>query len=90
MAELREYHGKWDFTRTGEPRGNVTDSVRPVAGAPVATPLDWSELDDPKLHARQYSVGNIADRLADGDPWGGFRRRGPSVTAARRRPARVG
>ncbi|TBW53350.1 ATP-dependent DNA ligase [Marinobacter halodurans] len=45
-------------------------SVRAKPGAPVATPLDWSELGDRNLHAQRYNLGNIRQRLANKrDPW---------------------
>lgn len=45
-------------------------AVRARAGAPVAAPLDWSELGDAKLEAGRYHVGNIFRRLArKEDPW---------------------
>ncbi len=45
-------------------------SVRALPGAPVATPLDWGELKDPKLNARRYNIKNIFARLArKKDPW---------------------
>ena len=45
-------------------------AVRPKAGAPVATPLDWGELRDPELNSQSYTMTNIFRRLAHkGDPW---------------------
>lgn len=45
-------------------------AVRPLPGAPVATPLAWEELDDRGLSPRGWSVATIGARLADrGDPW---------------------
>ncbi|MGO1502224.1 MAG: non-homologous end-joining DNA ligase [Marinobacter sp.] len=50
-------------------------SVRAKPGAPVATPLDWSELDDRKLHPQRYTLGNIQRRLAKKeDPWASMHR----------------
>jgi bifunctional non-homologous end joining protein LigD len=44
-------------------------STRPSAGATVSVPITWDELDDPDLRPDQWTVGNIADRLAAaGDP----------------------
>lgn len=44
--------------------------VRALEGAPVVTPIDWDELDDPDLTARRYDIGSIFARLEDrGDPW---------------------
>lgn len=45
-------------------------SLRAIAGAPVATPLDWDELDNHELHAQSYTVKNIFHRLGQReDPW---------------------
>lgn len=45
-------------------------AVRPLPGAPVATPLDWDELNRSDLHAQRYNVRNIFQRLGQkADPW---------------------
>jgi bifunctional non-homologous end joining protein LigD len=45
-------------------------AVRPRRGAPVATPLEWSEVEDPRLRADRYTIRNIFDRLQrKGDLW---------------------
>lgn len=45
-------------------------AVRPLPGAPVATPLDWDELNRPDLHSQSYTVNNIFQRLGQkADPW---------------------
>src|SRR4051812_10278202 len=43
-------------------------SLRPLAGAPVSTPMTWDELagvTDP----RDFNLFTVPGRLADGDPW---------------------
>jgi bifunctional non-homologous end joining protein LigD len=53
-------------------------SVRARPGAPVATPLDWAELEDPALTPHQFTlrtVGDRLDRLGASDPWAGMPRR---------------
>ncbi|MEA3403115.1 MAG: hypothetical protein U9R79_17875 [Armatimonadota bacterium] len=51
-------------------------SVRAKPGAPIATPLDWEELDDPEVGPQRWTVANMLDRLADrGDPWAEMDRR---------------
>ncbi|UPK73083.1 ATP-dependent DNA ligase [Nocardioidaceae bacterium SCSIO 66511] len=48
----------------------------PVAsdGAPVSTPVEWEELDDPGLRPDSFTIRNVLDRLADrGDPFGSIR-----------------
>ncbi|GAA0592490.1 non-homologous end-joining DNA ligase [Streptomyces crystallinus] len=43
-------------------------AVRARPGAPVAAPLAWSDLDDPDLTARRWTLSTIDGLLAD-DPW---------------------
>ncbi len=47
-------------------------SLRPVKGAPVATPLAWHELDDKKLRGDSFNIKNIFKRLEKTDPWSGI------------------
>lgn len=48
-------------------------AVRALAGAPVATPLAWEELDDPELHPRRWTLATVPTRLERrGDPWAGI------------------
>ena len=45
-------------------------SPRPAAGAPVSAPIDWDELDDPKLKPDTFTIRTILKRLAtEGDPF---------------------
>lgn len=56
-------------------------SVRARAGAPVATPLEWHELDDTSLGPQSYHIGNIFRRLGQRqDPWHDMQRHAVSVT----------
>ncbi len=64
-------------------------AVRPLPGAPVATPLRWEELDDPRLGPRTWNVATIRARLDEvGDPWAGIageaRAIGPAASALER------
>ena len=46
-------------------------SLRPIAGAPVSTPMTWDELagvTDPG----EFNLFTVPERLADGDPWAGI------------------
>ena len=38
-------------------------AVRPLPGAPVATPLGWDELKDPGISSVSYTIANISLRL---------------------------
>ena len=45
-------------------------AVRARPGAPVATPLRWEELEDPRLRADAHTLASVPGRLErDGDPW---------------------
>ncbi|MDT8358611.1 MAG: non-homologous end-joining DNA ligase [Methanomicrobiaceae archaeon] len=45
-------------------------AVRAKPGAPVATPLDWKELERRDIHSQTYTVKNIFRRLGQKeDPW---------------------
>jgi bifunctional non-homologous end joining protein LigD len=61
-------------------------SVRPLPGAPVATPIDWDELG--RVEPRSYTVTNVLRRLSQkDDPWSGLEEAAASVkTAADRFP----
>ncbi|MFC7330216.1 non-homologous end-joining DNA ligase [Marinactinospora rubrisoli] len=64
-------------------------AVRPRPGAPVATPLEWAELDE-VTSARDWSIGTIGDRLGS-DPWHGMARHARSPRrAAERLPRPAG
>jgi len=39
-------------------------SLRAIAGAPVAAPLDWDELGSSDLSSRKYHIGNLRRRTA--------------------------
>ena len=61
-------------------------SVRAKPEASVATPLEWAEVDDPKLGPRRYTVQNLFRRLAQkSDPWAGIERHARPLAAARAR-----
>lgn len=59
-------------------------TVRPRPGAPVATPITWSQLDDPELDARSFSVADAVDQ-ARTNPWADVMRTGRALGPARRR-----
>ena len=45
-------------------------SLRPIAGAPVAVPLDWDEALSADFHPRRITIANVFRRLAQKtDPW---------------------
>lgn len=61
-------------------------AVRARPGAPVATPVTWSELADKSLHARSFNVRSIRERLRHNrDPWHDLIRRGHGVQRPSRR-----
>ena len=61
-------------------------SVRPRPDAPVATPLNWEELDDRSTRADRWTLASVPKRLErDGDPWRHIGRNPQTLTAARKR-----
>jgi bifunctional non-homologous end joining protein LigD len=60
-----------DYLRNAYGQTSVAPyAVRAKEGAPVATPMDWDELQDSSLHAQSYTVKNILRRLGQKkDPW---------------------
>jgi bifunctional non-homologous end joining protein LigD len=59
-------------------------TVRAEPGAPVATPLTWTELDDPGLDARHWTIADAVEQ-ARTNPWAGVLRKGRALGPARRR-----
>ena len=65
-------------------------AVRALPGAPVATPLEWSELRDSSLGARRYTIRNIFGLLEQrGDAWAVVRGKSFSIEKPRRRLKRI-
>jgi bifunctional non-homologous end joining protein LigD len=62
-------------------------AVRARPGATVATPLHWSEVEQPALRPSRFTIHTVFERLGQEDPWEGLRRRGRSLSNARRRLA---
>jgi bifunctional non-homologous end joining protein LigD len=61
-------------------------ALRAKPGAPVATPLDWDELDDASLRSQTYTLGNIFRRLGQkDDPWRQMMRHRRSLDDPRQR-----
>ncbi|WP_225804184.1 non-homologous end-joining DNA ligase [Streptomyces sp. NK15101] len=84
--QAREGRLYLDVQRNAYAQTAVTPyAVRALPGAPVATPLSWSELDDPDLTPRRWTLATIDERLESDDPWKQELRRGRSVEAARGR-----
>jgi bifunctional non-homologous end joining protein LigD len=80
-------HGRLllDTARNGYAQTIVAPySVRPRPEAPVATPIDWSELG--RVEPRSYTVANLRRRLArKPDPWAGMADRAAAFEPARAR-----
>jgi bifunctional non-homologous end joining protein LigD len=65
-------------------------SVRARAGAPVATPLRWDELDSRGLRADRFTIRDVPKRLtAQGDPWDGMSRHSRTLTGPAQRLAKL-
>ncbi|MCW2783770.1 MAG: ATP-dependent ligase [Marmoricola sp.] len=46
-------------------------SLRPLAGAPVSTPMTWDEIAD-VTDPKQWNLFTVPERMSDGDPWAGI------------------
>jgi bifunctional non-homologous end joining protein LigD len=56
-------------------------AVRARSGAPVATPIEWSELDGASMRPDLFTIRDVAKRVADhGDPWANIDRHARSLT----------
>jgi bifunctional non-homologous end joining protein LigD len=75
-----------DITRNAYGQTTVMPyAVRARPGAPVAAPLDLAELDDRRLDARTWHLGNIRRRLGQrDDPWAAIGRHAVAAGRARR------
>ncbi|MFI9168521.1 non-homologous end-joining DNA ligase [Streptomyces lincolnensis] len=62
----------------------VPFTVRAKPGAPVATPIDWAQLDDPDLDARRWTIADAVEQ-ARTNPWAGVMAKGRALGPARRR-----
>lgn len=64
----------------------VPYALRALPGAPVATPLDWNELDRSEVGPRHHHLGNLRQRLGQKrDPWRDMNRHRVAVARARER-----
>ena len=65
-------------------------AVRARAGAPVATPLEWDELDRRGMQPDRFTIRDVPKRVAEhGDPWADMNKRTHSLTRPMRRLAKL-
>src|SRR5690606_1219975 len=58
-------------------------AVRPIEGAPVATPLEWDELNESSLNSQSWNIKTIFNRLKkNGDPWEEMQKKAVVLTSA--------
>jgi bifunctional non-homologous end joining protein LigD len=68
----------------------VPFGVRARPGAPVATPLAWTEVEDRSLRPGRFTIRTVFDRVERvKDPWAGMRTRARTLEAARGRLAKL-
>lgn len=74
-----------DYLRNSYGQNSVAPyAVRAKPGAPVATPLDWDELNRSDLTSQSYNMNNIFQRLGQKkDPWEDMMRHAQSLARAR-------
>lgn len=65
-------------------------SVRARRGAPVATPLEWDELESRGMHADRFTVRDVPQRLSgQRDPWADMVRHSRSLDGPIKRVAKL-
>ena len=65
-------------------------SVRARPGAPVAMPIDWSEVEDEDLRPSRYTIGDAPDVIAErGDLWADMTASASSLGQARKHLAKL-
>jgi bifunctional non-homologous end joining protein LigD len=76
-----------DYLRNAYGQNSVAPySLRAKPGAPVATPIDWSELSNQELDAQSYTIQNIFRRMGQKeDPWRRFGQHAQALEEARNR-----
>lgn len=61
-------------------------AVRARPGAPVATPLEWDELDERGMRSDRFTLRDVPKRMAGrADPWADMQREARSLTRPMRR-----
>lgn len=91
QAAKKERRGRvfLDYLRNSRGATAVASySTRARAGAPVATPLAWDELEEID-GGGAFGIEAVEERMAQPDPWEGFFALQQSVSAARLRRARA-
>jgi bifunctional non-homologous end joining protein LigD len=64
--------------------------VRAGRGAPVATPLEWDELNNRSLRPDGFTIRDVPKRIAEqGDPWADLRRHARSLSRPMQRLAKL-
>jgi bifunctional non-homologous end joining protein LigD len=76
-----------DIMRNGYGQTAVAPyAVRARPGAPVASPLDWDELDSTGMRPDRFTLSDVPKRISErGDPWAHMRRHARSLFRARQR-----
>lgn len=65
-------------------------AVRARDGAPVAMPISWDELNNPRMNARCFTIRNACRRVRGAtDPWIGFAKSARSLKSAQSRLMRL-
>ena len=72
--EKREGRIFLDYLRNAYAQTAVAPySLRALPAAPIATPLDWDEVQDPDVYPQRYTLENIFRRMGQkSDPWQDF------------------
>jgi bifunctional non-homologous end joining protein LigD len=59
----------------------ATYAVRARPGAPVSAPCTWPELESHAAAPQSFTLRNVPERIASGDPWASLHEHGQSLAA---------
>lgn len=84
-VDERQGLARLDYTQNAINKTLVAPySPRAADGAPVSTPIEWDELDDPATTSDRFTIMTVVDRLErHGDPFAGVLRRPQSLPPLR-------
>ncbi|MFW6224261.1 MAG: non-homologous end-joining DNA ligase [Bacteroidota bacterium] len=76
-----------DYLRNAYGQTSVVPyALRPIKGAPVATPLSWNETGKSALNAQSYKYSNIFQRISRKEnPWKDFNQKKNNLDKARKK-----
>jgi bifunctional non-homologous end joining protein LigD len=60
-------------------------AIRDKLDAPIATPIEWSEVKDDSLTSQRYTIHNIHQKTRRPNPWASFSQQARSLVKPQQR-----